>query len=133
VNSHTEHSIFSNKFDLSHWTLLLFRQEFLVEIYMYILLVIFFLSIVYFSKFPTYNTTDCVTILFFKIKTEWFIFLKNWLDHWFPKSATRTTGGPQIHTYTNQYLVLRGPPNYPKWSAHQKSFWTTGLDEQYKQ
>jgi len=27
----------------------------------------------------------------------------------------------------NQYVVLRGPPNYSKWSAHWKSLGTTGL------
>ncbi len=55
------------------------------------------------------------------------------LHQWFPKSAPRTTSGPQdelkwsANPFSNQYFVLRGSLYYFKWSAHRKSLGTTGL------
>ncbi len=40
------------------------------------------------------------------------------------KKSGNTTEG-------TQYFVLRGPPNYPKWSAHVKSLGTNGMIEIY--
>jgi len=91
-------------------------------------------------------STETVT-QYFKLKyvhleitiwsTVWF-FISLWtqklLDQWFTKSAKRATGGPRdwlkwsLNPYTNQYFVLRGQQNYPKWSAHRKSLGTTVLD-----